>query len=142
LFKLFIDESYRRDHYYVAGVLVNERQERVLTDRLDYLAYQAQMRNHWKYSPEFHGHALMNGLWRLGWPARALWCLYLHISIGNALGPKFRCPGISGGRGYKASALAISLSTKPTRNHLATSLRTSQWILRRNREENHSSKSV
>lgn len=62
MFKLFIDESYRRDHCYVAGVLVNERQERVLTDRLDYLAYQAQMRNHWKYSPEFHGHALMNGL--------------------------------------------------------------------------------
>ncbi len=62
MLKLFIDESYQRDHYYVAGVLVNEKQESILIERLDSLADHAQARNHWEHSPEFHGHALMNGL--------------------------------------------------------------------------------
>lgn len=62
MLKLFIDESYQRDHYYVAGVLADEKQERALVERLNHLSHQAQARNHWKRPPEFHGHALMNGL--------------------------------------------------------------------------------
>lgn len=62
MYKLFVDESYQQDHYYVAGVLVDERQADNLIGRLDELADALQVRNHWPAPPEFHGHALMNGL--------------------------------------------------------------------------------
>ncbi|PCC83290.1 hypothetical protein COM45_04200 [Corynebacterium accolens] len=59
MLKLFIDESYQRDHYYVAGVLVNEKQESILIERLDSLADHAQARNHWEHSPEFRSQRLL-----------------------------------------------------------------------------------
>lgn len=62
MLKLFVDESYQRDHYYVAGVLANEKQASRLEQRLDELAAQIQARNKWTTAPEFHGHSLMNGL--------------------------------------------------------------------------------
>ena len=66
MFRLFIDESYQHDHYYVAGVLLDEKQSDVLESRLEELAENLRIRNRWEASPEFHGHALMNGLddWR------------------------------------------------------------------------------
>lgn len=59
---LFVDESYEKDCYYMGGVLVNQRQLQALQNRLDQLATSIQQRNQWPTSPEFHGHALMNGL--------------------------------------------------------------------------------
>lgn len=60
--QLFVDESYQHDHYYVSGVLVDEKQSETLVTRLNQLADGVQERNNWVASPEFHGHALMNGL--------------------------------------------------------------------------------
>lgn len=60
--QLFIDESYQQDHYYVSGVLVDEKQSETLVTRLNQLADGVRKRNNWAASPEFHGHALMNGL--------------------------------------------------------------------------------
>ncbi|MEY6434792.1 DUF3800 domain-containing protein [Corynebacterium pseudotuberculosis] len=62
MYNLFVDESYQHSHYYVAGVLVDEKQCRDLEARLDDLAQGIQTRNQWLAPPEFHGHALMNGL--------------------------------------------------------------------------------
>lgn len=62
MFRLFIDESYQHDHYYVAGVLLDEEQSEALESRLDELGESLRIRNGWETSPEFHGHALMNGL--------------------------------------------------------------------------------
>lgn len=62
MYQLFVDESYQKDHYYVAGVLVSEKQSDTLVARLDELAEGVRQRNSWPASPEFHGHALMNGL--------------------------------------------------------------------------------
>lgn len=62
MLKLFVDESYYRDYFYTAGVLVDEYQEARLIERLDYLAESLQHRYQWPESPEFHGHSLMNGL--------------------------------------------------------------------------------
>ncbi|MCQ9344157.1 DUF3800 domain-containing protein [Corynebacterium kozikiae] len=62
MYQLFVDESYQKDHYYVAGVLVDEKQCETLLTRLDVLADGLRERNGWLTSPEFHGHALMNGL--------------------------------------------------------------------------------
>lgn len=62
MYQLFVDESYQKGHYYVAGVLVNEKQNGALVTRLDELAASVQKRNSWPAPPEFHGHALMNGL--------------------------------------------------------------------------------
>lgn len=61
-YALFLDESYGRDHFYVAGVLVDEAQARKLESGLDGLAVRLQRRNQWEELPEFHGHSLMNGL--------------------------------------------------------------------------------
>ena len=62
MYQLFVDESYQKGHYYVAGVLVDEKQCETLVTRLDELADGLRERNGWLVSPEFHGHALMNGL--------------------------------------------------------------------------------
>ncbi|MDY5785838.1 DUF3800 domain-containing protein, partial [Corynebacterium sp.] len=62
MFRLYVDESYQHDHYYVAGVLVDEKQGNILASRLDELAESTRVRNGWSSPPEFHGHALMNGL--------------------------------------------------------------------------------
>lgn len=62
MYQLFVDESYQRDHYYVAGVLVDEKQGEALVTRLDEIADGVMVRNRWPASPEFHGHALLNGL--------------------------------------------------------------------------------
>lgn len=62
MYQLFVDESYQKDHYYVAGVLVDEKQSEALVTRLDALADGLRERNNWLAPPEFHGHALMNGL--------------------------------------------------------------------------------
>lgn len=62
MYKLFVDESYQQSHYYVAGVLVDEKQCHDLETRLDELAQGIRARNHWTALPEFHGHALLNGL--------------------------------------------------------------------------------
>lgn len=62
MYQLFVDESYQRGHYYVAGVLVDEKQSKTLATRLDELADGVRERNNWPAPPEFHGHALMNGL--------------------------------------------------------------------------------
>lgn len=62
MYQLFVDESYQKGHYYVAGVLVDEKQSEVLATRLDELADGLRERNNWLAPPEFHGHALMNGL--------------------------------------------------------------------------------
>ena len=62
MYQLFVDESYQKGHYYVAGVLVDEKQSEALATRLDELADDLRERNNWLAPPEFHGHALMNGL--------------------------------------------------------------------------------
>ena len=62
MYQLFVDESYQKGHYYVAGILVDEKQCETLVTRLDELAEGLRERNSWLASPEFHGHALMNGL--------------------------------------------------------------------------------
>lgn len=62
MYRLFVDESYQKNHYYVAGVLVDEKQSETLVTRLDELADGVKERNSWPAPPEFHGHALMNGL--------------------------------------------------------------------------------
>lgn len=62
MYQLFVDESYQQDHYYVAGVLVEEKQANELVTRLEDLARNIQIRNNWSTSPEFHGHSLMNGV--------------------------------------------------------------------------------
>lgn len=62
MYQLFVDESYQKGHYCVAGVLVDEKQCETLVTRLDELAEGLRERNSWLASPEFHGHALMNGL--------------------------------------------------------------------------------
>lgn len=62
MYRLFVDESYQKNHYYVAGVLVDEKQSENLVTRLDELADGVRERNSWPAPPEFHGHALMNGL--------------------------------------------------------------------------------
>ena len=59
---LFIDESYKRDHYYLAGVLVDDKQKEKLNSDLDEFANKLQKRNQWSKPPEFHGHRLMNAL--------------------------------------------------------------------------------
>ncbi len=61
MYCLFADESYRKDHYYVAGILVTGRQAQVLENRLNELAEHIRVRNDLPEAPEFHGHALMNG---------------------------------------------------------------------------------
>ncbi|CAB0978590.1 hypothetical protein FRC0485_02059 [Corynebacterium diphtheriae] len=38
MFSLYVDESYKRDHYYVAGVLVDKKQDANLIYRLEELA--------------------------------------------------------------------------------------------------------
>ena len=60
---LFIDESYKRDHYYLAGVLVDDKQKEKLNSDLDEFANKTTKnaisgQNHLK----FHGHRLMNAL--------------------------------------------------------------------------------
>ena len=60
MYRLFVDESYQRGHYYIAGVLVDERQALNLETRLQELSVGLQERNMWTVPPEFHGHALMN----------------------------------------------------------------------------------
>lgn len=62
MYHLFVDESYQQDHYYVAGVLVDEKQSENLEASLEDLAEKVRQRNGWSAPPEFHGHALMNGL--------------------------------------------------------------------------------
>lgn len=59
---LFVDESYQQDHYYIAGVLVTDKQRTTLESRMDDLAESVRARNGWSAAPEFHAHALMNGL--------------------------------------------------------------------------------
>lgn len=59
---LFVDESYQQDHYYIAGVLVTDKQREVLESRLTTLAEAVSARYGWSSPPEFHAHALMNGL--------------------------------------------------------------------------------
>ena len=44
---LFIDESYKRDHYYLAGVLVDDKQKEKLNSDLDEFANKLQKRNQW-----------------------------------------------------------------------------------------------
>lgn len=45
MYQLFVDESYQKGHYYVAGVLVDEKQCETLVTRLDELADGLRERN-------------------------------------------------------------------------------------------------
>lgn len=60
MYRLYVDESYLSDHYYVSGILVDEKADALLVNSLDKLAISVGADNH-VVSPEFHGHALMNG---------------------------------------------------------------------------------
>lgn len=60
MYRLYVDESYQSDHYYVSGILVDEKTNEDLIRSLENLAISLQVDNH-VVPPEFHAHALMNG---------------------------------------------------------------------------------
>lgn len=64
--RLFIDESYGDDHYYVAGVLADEHVLADLTRRLDALAEDLADRYGLTAPVEFHAHEIMSatGAWK------------------------------------------------------------------------------
>jgi len=57
--RLFIDESYGTDDYYVAGVLVTEAQYRNLVDGLEEVRQHARHKFGVGPEVEFHGHQIM-----------------------------------------------------------------------------------
>ncbi|MFR4189218.1 MAG: DUF3800 domain-containing protein [Corynebacterium variabile] len=59
--RLFIDESYGDDHYYVAGVLADDQALANLTRRLDALAEDLAEQYGLEAPVEFHAHEIMNG---------------------------------------------------------------------------------
>lgn len=64
--KLYVDESYQKDHYYAAGILVDDATEAELNRRLFGLAASVATELKLDSLPEFHAHELMNarGDWK------------------------------------------------------------------------------
>lgn len=64
--RLFVDESYGEDHYYVSGVLVNEKVNAELTGKLNALGAGIAEKFNLSSSPEFHAHEMMSarGDWK------------------------------------------------------------------------------
>lgn len=58
--RLFVDESYHKDHYYIAGILADDRAESELNRRLNGFAASLAEELGLESLPEFHAHELMN----------------------------------------------------------------------------------
>ncbi|MCP3425341.1 DUF3800 domain-containing protein [Rothia sp. AR01] len=61
LLRLYLDESYHQEHYYMAGVVVTPEQQARLTGELDDVAAHAALRFGVDPDIEWHAHRLMHG---------------------------------------------------------------------------------